>query len=402
MSEFIEKESEYIEDSKEIENIEDENNIHHWDDLNISSALLRGIYSYGFETPSEIQKKAIPPILKGRDIIAQAQSGSGKTGCFSISSLNLVDVNQCVVQAVIIVPTHELANQIYGVITAIGSFMEGLRVKTIIGGTSIQKDAADIKKNVPHIVVGCAGRIYDMIARKHLSMASLKLIVLDEADEMLSKGFKDQIYNIFQQFPETVQVALFSATLPPEILKLTEKFMNDPYKIIVKREELSVVGIKQYFVALNDDRSKYDALKSMFSVISVSQCIIYCNSVKKVVDLHAAMTEDGFSVCCIHGSMTKADRDVAFRSFLDGNYRVLISSDVTSRGIDIQQVQFVINFDICKDLSTFLHRVGRTSRYGRKGVAINFITRGDLVIMKKIETQYKINIEELPRDYKGL
>jgi len=400
MSELVDKDPDF--EPNNIEPTENEDKVHQWDDLDISSQLLRGIYSYGFETPSEIQKKAIAPILKGRDIIAQAQSGSGKTGCFSISALNMVDVSQKAVQAVIIVPTHELANQIYRVITSIGSFVEELKVKTIIGGTSIQKDAADMKKNVPHIVVGCAGRIYDMMMRKHLSLSALKLVVLDEADEMLSKGFKDQIYNIFQHLPETVQVALFSATLPPEILRLTDKFMNNPYKIIVKREELSVAGIKQYFVALNDDRTKYDALKSMFSVISVSQCIIYCNSVKKVVDLYAAMTDDGFSVCYIHGSMAKADRDAAFRSFLDGNYRVLISSDVTSRGIDIQQVQFVINFDICKDLSTFLHRVGRTSRYGRKGVAINFITRGDVVIMKKIETHYKINIEELPRDYKGL
>jgi translation initiation factor 4A len=401
MSEFINNDAEKIELS-ENPSRDEIPKIDNWDQLNISVDLLRGIYAYGFETPSEIQKKAIKPIIEGRDVIAQAQSGSGKTGCFSIATLQNIDISNKVVQAIIIVPTHELAKQIYEVITSIGSFIEGLNIKTIIGGTSIQQDAAEMQKNTPHIVIGCAGRIYDMVMRKYLSLSYLKMFVLDEADEMLSAGFKDQIYNIFQHFPSTVQVALFSATLPDEILKLTNKFMNNPVKIIVNREELSVVGIKQYFVALEDDRSKYEMLKNLFSIISVSQCIIYCNSVKKVVDLYRAMTDEGFSVCCIHSSMDKLDRDAAFRSFKNGAFRVLISSDVTARGIDIQQVQIVINFDVCKDISTYLHRIGRCGRYGRIGCAINFITRKDIFNMKKIESHYNITIDELPANFKGL
>jgi len=210
--------------------------INTWDELNLKHDLLRGIYAYGFENPSEIQKKSIFPIIQGREIIAQAQSGSGKTGAFSISTLQLIDVTQKYTQAIIIVPTHELAKQIATVITSIGSFMEGLVIKTIIGGTSIQQDANDLIHNPPHIIIGCAGRIYDMVIRKHLNINAVKLFVLDEADEMLSKGFKDQIYNIFQHFPESVQVALFSATIPPEIFNLTKKFMKDPLKITMKKE----------------------------------------------------------------------------------------------------------------------------------------------------------------------
>ena len=241
-----------------------------------------------------------------------------------------------------------------------------------------------------------------MVVRKHLSLNNLKLIVLDEADEMLSKGFKDQIYNIFQHFPKSINIALFSATLPDEILELTDKFMVKPVRIIVKREELSVVGIKQYYVAINDDRAKYEMLKNLFSIISVSQCIIYCNSVKRVMDLYRAMIDEGFSVCCIHSSMDRGEREASFRSFRDGGFRVLISSDVTARGIDIQQVQVVINFDVCQDVNTYLHRIGRSGRYGRVGCAINFITHKDIFYMKKVEAHYKINIDELPGDFKGV
>jgi translation initiation factor 4A len=386
---------------KDTTNITEEvkNNIENWDELNIKSELLRGIYAYGFENPSEIQKKAILPIIQGKDIIAQAQSGSGKTGTFSIGILQSIDISINNIQAVIIVPTHELAKQVIDVISNIGSFMEGIRIMSIIGGSSIQEDALELRNNTPHIIVGCTGRIYDMIMRKYLNLSKVKLFVLDEADEMLSKGFKDQIYNIFQHFPSTIQTAIFSATLPTDIISLTDKFMNNPIKIFVKKEELSLACIKQYFIALNDDNSKFETLKNLFSVISISQCIIYCNSVKRVVDLHQAMMKDGFSVCSIHSSMDRSQRNQAFQSFKNGNYRVLISSDITSRGIDIQQVEYVINFDVCKCIHNYLHRIGRSGRYGRKGIAINFITVKDVFYMKKIEQHYGINIDELPGDF---
>ena len=375
--------------------------IENWDELNLKTEILRGIFSYGFEKPSEIQKKSIPEMIKGKDVIAQAQSGMGKTGAFSISTLERIDCTKPQLQALLLAPTHELVKQTLNVIKSLGSMFPKLVVKSLIGGTSIQDDAEDIRNNCPHVIVGSAGRVYDMFRRKYITAKDIKLMVLDEADEMLSSGFKDQIYNIFQYMNENIQVALFSATLPPDIMALTKKFMKDPIEITMEVEKLNLECIKQYYIAMRDDNDKYDTLKDLFSVISVSQCIIYCNSVKRVSELYKAMTEEGFSVCCIHSSMDKIERDREFHNFRTGGYRVLISSNVTARGIDIQQVSTVINFEVTKDPHTYLHRIGRSGRWGRKGMAINFITKFDVPIMKKIEGYYGISMEELPSSFTG-
>jgi translation initiation factor 4A len=367
-----------------------------WDDFDIKPDLLRGIYSLGFENPSPIQSKAILPMVSKRDIIGQAQSGTGKTGTFSIGTLQIIDTSEKNIQAILMAPTHELAKQSASVVEKLGGFMDGLVVQILVGGTSIHEDSDNLKKNKPQIIVGTPGRIYDMIKRDILNVKYVKLFVIDEADDMLSTGFKEQIYNIFQFFPENVQVALFSATMPDEIMELTKKFMRNPVKITMKSEQLNLECIQQFYVALASDHEKYDALKRLFEFLSVSQCIIYVNSVKRVVDLHNAMNEEGFSVCCIHSSMTKQERDEAFVNFKSGGSRVLISSNITARGIDIQQVSVVINFDIPKCVHTYLHRIGRSGRWGRKGIAINFITRRDVQYMKEIENHYKSNIVELP------
>ena len=322
--------------------------IENWDEMNLCDNLIRGIYSYGFEKPSEIQKKSIPSIIEGRDIIAQAQSGMGKTGAFSIGTLQRIDISKKEVQAILLAPTHELAKQTQNVIKAIGSQIPDLRVKVLIGGTNIQDDLQDIKDNCPHILVGCAGRVYDMFRRRYINGQSIKIMVLDEADVMLSTGFKEQIYNIFQYFSSDIQVAIFSATLPPDIINLTDKFMRNPVKITMAAEKLNLECITQYYIALRNDSDKFDVLKDLFSFISLSQCIIYCNSVNRVVDLYDAMIKDQFSVCCIHSSMDKVEREREFQRFKLGEFRVLISSNVTARGIDIQQVSTVINFDITK------------------------------------------------------
>lgn len=367
-----------------------------WDDFELKIDLLRGIYGMGFEKPSSIQQKAIKPMLSKRDIIAQAQSGTGKTGTFSIGTLQMVDASSPHVQAILVSPTHELAHQTSTVIKNIGAMMDGLFVQTLVGGTSIREDLDTIKNSHPQIIVGTPGRIYDMMKREHLDTSHVKVIVLDEADDMLSKGFKDQIYNIFQYLPESVQVALFSATMPDEMHDLTLKFMRNPIKIVMKTEELNLECIKQYYVAVRNDGEKYGLLKHLFEQITMSQCIIYVNSIKRVIDLYNAMIQEGYSVCCIHGSMTKQERDESFKNFKKGLFRVLISSNITSRGIDIQQVSIVINFDIPNCVHNYLHRIGRSGRWGRKGIAINFVTKHDLDGMRRIERHYKSNIEELP------
>jgi superfamily II DNA/RNA helicase len=370
-----------------------------WDDLDLDPNLLRGIYAHGFEKPSPIQSKSIHPILQGFDLIAQAQSGTGKTASFSIGGLSKIDVSDNSTQSLVIVPTHELAHQITDVIKCLSNMMTGIRIKTIVGGTSIDEDAFEMRNNTPHFIVGCPGRVYDMIRRRYINANKIKIVILDEADEMLSSGFKDQVYNIFKYLNKNVQIALFSATFPSNIYQIANKFMRDPVKICVKKESLTLEGIKQYFIAINDDIEKYITLKDLYQHISVSQCIIYCNSVKRVIDLYEAMKEDGFPVCCIHSNMDKIERERVFKEFRKGSSRVLISSNVTSRGIDIQQVGVVINFDIPKDVHNYLHRIGRSGRWGRKGTGINFVTRRDVPLLRRIEEYYCTQINELPSSF---
>ena len=277
--------------------------------------------------------------------------------------------------------------------------MKGLRVQLLVGGTSIDDDINQLKNNTPHIVVGCPGRIFDMMRRNILYSSTIELVVMDEADELLTSGFKEQVYNIFQYFGKNIQVALFSATMPEYMNNITSKFMRNPVMVSVKTESLTLEGITQYFVAIEDDRQKYNTLKDLFSFISVSQCIIYCNSVKRVIDLYDAMIADEFPVCCIHSNMEKSERDASIVDFRNGKYRVLISSNVTARGIDIQQVSVVINFDCNKCVHTYLHRIGRSGRWGRKGVGINFVTRRDISKIKEIEQYYSTQIDELPANF---
>ena len=370
-----------------------------WDELDLKPELLRSIYSHGFEKPSPIQSKGIAPIKEGRDVIAQAQSGTGKTGCFTVGALSRVDVQENSSQILIMAPTHELAQQITSVIHGLSNMITGIRIKTVIGGSSIDNDITEMREKPPHIIVGCPGRIYDMIRRRHINANKFKLVILDEADEMLSSGFKEQVYNIFQHLNKNVQLALFSATLPNNIYQITNKFMRNPVNICVKAESLTLEGIKQYYVAIEDDRQKYLTLKDLYHHITLAQCIIYSNSVKRVIDLYEAMKEDGFPVCCIHSGMDKFERDKSFKEFKNGTARVLISSNVTARGIDIQQVSVVINFDLPKDIHSYLHRIGRSGRWGRKGTGITFITRRDIIKMKEIETYYNTQIEELPGSF---
>jgi translation initiation factor 4A len=371
-----------------------------WEDIpDLNPQLMRGIYGYGFEKPSPIQQKSILSIIDGRDVIAQAQSGSGKTGAFATGVLNRVRLDLKQPQALIIAPTRELAKQIHDVIKDLGSQMTGLNVQLLIGGTSTEDDVADLKANKPQVLIGCPGRVHDILRRQPAIGRGMQILVLDEADEMLSAGFNEQIYNIFQQLNTNVQVCLFSATMPPELHSLSDKFMRDPIRILVKSEMLTLEGISQFHVALETDHDKYATLKDLFTRISVSQCIIYCNSIRRVSDLAEAMTNDGFPVCCIHSGMEKDVRDKAYQEFRSGAHRVLISSNVTARGIDIQQVSTVINFDMPRDVHTYLHRIGRSGRWGRKGSGVNFVTRRDFRKLKEIESYYGTAIPELPSNF---
>ena len=384
---------------EDLDSSEEIKTINKWDEYDLKMELLRGIYSYGFENPSLIQKTAILPIIEKRDVIAQAPSGTGKTGAFTISCLERIDLSSNTTQALILAPTHELVKQIYSVISSIGGMMEGLKVKTLIGGTSVSEDALELKTNVPHVIVGSVGRVNDMIRRKNIHTKDIKLFILDEADEMLSGGFIESIYQIFTTLNHELQVAIFSATMPQEIIDLTNKFMRNPIKITMEAEKLNLDGITQHYIALESDQHKYETLKDLFGFLNINQTIVYVNSVNRVTDLYEAMTKDGNSVCCIHSNMKSHERHKSLEDFRKGVYRILISSNVTARGIDVQQVSVVINFDIPRCVHNYLHRIGRSGRWGRKGMAINFITKEDISSMKRIESHYKSNITELPSDF---
>lgn len=375
-----------------------------WDDIDSSKInmmnVLRGVCAYGFEDPSAIQKQSIPPMIDGKDLIAQAQSGTGKTGAFTVGTLMSINTDENIIQALLMSPTRELAMQTLTVCKELGKFMTNLNIQLCVGGEPLDKCISGLK-TMPQIVIGTPGRIFDMINRDKLSTANIKLFVLDEADEMLSQGFKEQIYNIVKLLNKNTQICLFSATIPEECMEITNKFMNEPIKILVKSEELSLEGITQRIIKIdgyNDDNNntiKYDVLKDLYESISVGQCIVYCNSVERVNDLQIALKNDGFPTCAIHSGMEPSERVVSWKEFKDGKYRIMVSSNVTARGIDIQQVSVVINFDMPRCVHTYLHRIGRSGRWGRKGIAINFVTKQDISHVKNIENHYKISLPEL-------
>ncbi|KAJ1922145.1 translation initiation factor eIF4A [Mycoemilia scoparia] len=365
-----------------------------FDDMSLKEELLRGIYAYGFERPSAIQSRAIVPVLKNKDVIAQAQSGTGKTATFCISILQQIDLSLKKIQAIVMAPTRELASQIQKVMESLGDFLK-VDAHTCIGGTNVQEDAKKLQSGV-HVVVGTPGRVFDMINRKHLNTDHVKMFVLDEADEMLSRGFKEQIYDVFQSLPTTVQVVLLSATMPQDVLEVTTKFMRDPIRILVKRDELTLEGIKQFFVNVEKDEFKFDTLIDLYSTFTITQAVIFCNTRRKVDKVTEDLRSREFTVSALHGDMDQSDRDIIMKEFRSGSSRVLITTDLLARGIDVQQVSLVINYDLPTNMENYIHRIGRGGRFGRKGVAINFVTNQDNAALLELQKFYNTQIDEMP------
>jgi ATP-dependent RNA helicase len=366
-----------------------------FDSMQLKPDLLKGIYAYGFEKPSAIQQRAIRPIVRGRDVIAQSQSGTGKTAVFSISALQLLDNTCRDVQVLILSPTRELAEQTQKVVQALGDFMN-VRCHKCIGGTSTGFDQKELQKGGIQVVSGTPGRVFDLIRRGFLSAEKLKALILDEADEMLSRGFKDQIYDIYRFLPPSTQVVLMSATLPATVLEMTRKFMNDPIRILVRRDELTLEGIKQFFIAVEKEEWKFDTLCDLYDTLTITQAVIFCNTKQKVDWLAAKMKEHNFTVSAMHGDMDQAARDKVMEEFRSGTSRVLIATDLWGRGIDVQQVSLVISYDLCTDRELYIHRIGRSGRFGRKGVAINFVREEDVRLLRDIEQFYSTQIDEMP------
>ena len=372
------------------------NNKMSFDDLTLKENLLRGVYSYGFENPSIIQHKSVPVMCKGVDLISQAQSGTGKTGAFAMGCLNSLDEDLKRTQVLIISPTHELVNQTYDVLENIGKYMNVTMMK-VMGGTNMNECRDGLSKD-PQIIVGSPGRILDMINRRNLFTDNIRQVILDEADEILSYGFKESIHDIIKSIPQNSQICLFSATIPEDVLDLSNKFLREPENILVKKEALTLEGIRQFFINVKVNDWKLDVLKDLYDTINISQCIIYINSRNKLMDVYENLSGADFPVSYIHGELTSQERKKTMEEFKSGHTRILLSTDLLSRGIDIQQLSLVINFDLPKSKETYIHRIGRSGRYGRKGVSINLVTDRDIDYMKEIESFYDTEIKEMPQN----
>lgn len=367
-----------------------------FDELKLKEELLRGIYGYGFNRPSPIQQKGILPLMMKKDTIAQAQSGTGKTATFAIAILQLIDTNIDKVQSLIVSPTRELALQTNRVLCDLGEYLK-VKVQACVGGTMIKQDIQNLKKGV-HVIVATPGRVIDLIKKEFLKLDSLSLFILDECDEMLSRGFKAQIQEIFKHLPPDVQVGLFSATVTKEVIDISKDFMRDPAKILVKKENLTLEGIRQYYVAIPEEKHKIDVLTDLYKNLEIQQALIYCNSRKRVEFLTAEMKKRDFTVSSMHGEMKQDERNKIMKEFRTGSSRVLISTDLLARGIDVQQVSLVINFELPMTKEQYLHRIGRSGRFGRKGTAINFVTPKDAMFLKEVQEYYHTEVGPLPQD----
>jgi translation initiation factor 4A len=373
-----------------------------FDDMDIPENILRGIYSYGFEKPSPIQQKGIVPMKEGRDLLAQAQSGTGKTGTFLIGGICRIDTSKNEVQMVVICPVRELADQTAKVARSIGEYV-GLRVHVATGGPRVDRDLDVIvqKKgspdHIPHLLVVTPGRFYDLLNRKALSPQTVRVLVLDEADQMLEARFRSQIHCILSlAWPNTTQVALLSATMIPELVSVAKSMLMNHVEILLEAEDVTLDGIKQWYVEVDREEMKLDTLCDLYDHLSIQQATIFVNTRAKAEWLADQMTRRGFDLDFIHGDMEVEERKRRMDSFRAGKVRVLISTDMLARGIDVQQISIVINYELPVQRENYIHRIGRSGRFGRKGASINLITEREMRNQVDIEKFYSTTVKPLP------
>ena len=387
-----------------------------FDTMGLDEDVLRGVYSYGFTNPSKPQRLGIVPMTKRKDIIIQSQSGTGKTGTFVIGAMNCIDPTIQAPQVLIINPVRELAEQTAKVARGIGQYLKlsehvtGVKVMTATGGTPVIENLKALR-NGAQFIVGTPGRIYDLLCgdkkrgQPPMNLKNLKYLILDEADKLLEALFADQIREILATgaFPESASMALFSATMPSDVIEIADRYLKDPARILIPTEEVKLEGIKQFYIDCEKSEWKKDVLADLYNHMSVSQGIIFANKKSTVEILATSMVKDGFTLEYIHGEMEPADRKKRMDDFRTGKVRILISTDVLARGIDVQAVSMVINYEMPTDREDYFHRIGRCGRYGRKGVSINLVAGADeFAKMKDIETHYSLVIPVLPQDLSTL
>lgn len=361
-------------------------------DLGISENLMKAIKKMGFEEATPIQAQTIPLGLQGKDIIGQAQTGTGKTAAFGLPLTEKIDSDSQSIQGIIIAPTRELAIQVSEELYKI-AYYKRARVLPIYGGQDINRQIRALKKN-PHIIVGTPGRLLDHINRKTLKLSTVHTVVLDEADEMLNMGFIEDIEAILSNVPEEHQTLLFSATMPDPIRRIAERFMKDPELVKVKAKEVTVPNIQQFYIDIQE-KKKFDVLTRLLDSQSPELAIIFGRTKRRVDELSEALTLRGYAAEGIHGDLSQARRMSALRKFKDGSIEVLVATDVAARGLDISGVTHVYNFDVPQDPESYVHRIGRTGRAGKNGMAMTFVTPREMDILKNIERTTKRKMDRM-------
>ncbi len=363
-----------------------------FEELGISPATLKSLKKMGFEEATPIQSETIPRSLKNIDLIGQAQTGTGKTAAFGIPLIDKIDKEKNQIQGIIIAPTRELAVQVSEELYKIGSGKR-LGVLAIYGGQDINRQIRALKKG-PHIIVGTPGRLLDHINRKTIRLDTVHTVILDEADEMLNMGFIEDIENILAKIPEERQTLLFSATMPGPIQKIAERFMKSPEIIRVKAREMTVPLIEQYYVEVQE-KNKFDVLTRLLDIQSPELAIVFGRTKRRVDELAEALNLRGYTAEGIHGDLTQAKRMSVLRKFKEGSIDVLVATDVAARGLDISGVTHVYNFDIPQDPESYVHRIGRTGRAGKQGMALTFVTQREKSYLSVVERTTKRKMERM-------
>lgn len=372
-----------------------------FDEMDFSENLLRGIYAHGFTKPSAIQGKAIMPMKNRRDLIAQAQSGTGKTGAFVIGSLTQVEETIKKPQVLILVHVRELAEQIAKVATNLGQYMK-LNVLSAVGGNPVRDDIRALDAGA-QFIVGTPGRVYDLMSRNVLNTSEIRVLIMDEADQMLEELFYKQVMCILEKgFPEKTQVALFSATMAEPVIAVANKILQNPVRILIPSTEVRLEGIQQFYVKLDHEDHKFECICDLYKNLNITQAVIFCNMRKNAEMLANKMADQGFPIACIHGELPKAERAQRMKDFLSGDCRVLVSTDMLGRGIDVQQVSLVINYELPEIMESYVHRIGRAGRFGRKGTTINLIGKNEETLMGEIAKKFGMEMNPLPGDLKAL
>ncbi len=367
-----------------------------FDSLNLNEDLLKGVYLHGFTQPSKIQIKGIGSINTGKDCILQSQSGTGKTATYLLGVMNRLESTEVGCQGIIITPTRELADQVNDVALNLAKYTN-YKITKCVGGTDVNQNRNDLKKS--SMVIGTLGRIAHMITEKKINIHKVKFLVLDEADELLADGISEKLQGIIDKAPSGIQIVLISATMSLNLFNASKKFTHEPIKVLLKNNEVIVDLISQFYLDVETEELKFDTLLDLYNLVSTSQAIIFCNTIRKVEWLEQNLKQNNFPITVIHSNMNQTERDTVVKDFRDGKTRLLLTTDLLSRGIDIPQVNMVINFDLPLSKETYVHRIGRCGRFDKKGVAITMVKMNDPTDVKtfnKMKHFYKMDIKEMP------